>query len=119
LNQDKIYKLLVFDDLMGPDISVLAIMTNNERYTFIYDPRRDVEVIYKMGEYAGNPDLASFTWNCVGVLVKKIQEESGKSRRPDPLQFIEPKLKSKLEEAIAYVEELDKLGINPITMEPV
>lgn len=103
---------------MSEDINVLALVFGGEKFIFFYEDQFASDTIEKIAEYAENPDLDSFCWNCAGVLVKKIRGSFIEIGKPDPLRYVNPILRNKLEEAVEEVEGLLAIGINPITKKP-
>lgn len=54
------------------DLSILVIERDGETYTFIYDDAHRGELLRKLGEFAGNPEL-NFSWMDAAICSQKIR----------------------------------------------
>ncbi len=58
---------------MAGEVSIVAIVKDEERYVFMYDDDSRAETLRMLGRYASDPDL-SFTWYDAAVLSQKIRK---------------------------------------------
>lgn len=58
---------------MAGEVSIVAIVKDDERYVFMYDDDSRAETLRMLGRYASDPDL-SFTWYDAAVLSQKIRK---------------------------------------------
>ena len=58
---------------MAGEVSIVAIVKDEERYVFMYDDDSRAETLRMLGRYASDPEL-SFTWYDAAVLSQKIRK---------------------------------------------
>lgn len=69
---------------MARDINVLALVKGTERYIFLYNDDKSLEILQTFGRFAADPDL-SFMWYDAAVLSQKVREAQQAASRPDPI----------------------------------
>ncbi len=63
----------IFMQSQSPDINLVALIRNRDRYIFMYDDENYDEALRALGRFASNPEL-SFTWRDASLLAVKIKK---------------------------------------------